>query len=64
MGIDVGAVTIGIRSELEQDLSMADWHLENVIDLLDILGLSSDSGAATRVHEYSDSKMNGDSCER
>jgi putative hydrolase of the HAD superfamily len=43
MGLDAGVITIGVRSKLEQDLSMADWYIEDITDLLDILDLPRSS---------------------
>ncbi len=51
MGLDVGTLTIGVRSKLEQDLSMANCCLENVIDLLEILGLSHNLSDTDRQKE-------------
>lgn len=62
MGLHADVITIGVKSKLEQDLSMADWYIENITDLLDILDLPFDSKTATG-QEYSDFWVNGASLE-
>lgn len=57
MGLEAGVITIGVRSKLEQDLSMADWYIENITDLLDILDLPLASKTSTG-QEYSNFWMN------